>query len=190
MDKLNLQYVTRKDMHSMKNMLGHAFFVTLYGFFKYAPFPFFNYFRFLILRIFWARVSSTYIMDGVTIWFPWRVAIGKCSSLNQGVIVDGTGGVTIGEGVRIAAYCTLNTADHDFADSQKKIVDQGFVVAPIIIEDDVWIGTGTSINKGVTIGKGAVIGSGSVVTKNIPPYSVAVGVPCKVIRSRCDVASV
>ena len=54
---------------------------------------------------------------------------------------------------------------------------------PIVIEDGAHIGIGSIIMPGVTIGKGAVIGAGSVVTKDIPPYCVAVGVPAKVIRS-------
>ena len=78
----------------------------------------------------------------------------------------------------------INTTDHGFDDAEQRIMDQGFVVGEVIIEDDVWIGTGAIINKGVRIGKGSVIGSGSVVTQNIPPYSIAVGVPCRVIKSR------
>jgi len=104
--------------------------------------------------------------------------------LNQGIIIDGFGGVTIGEGVRIAAYCVINTADHDFSDTTRMICDQGFVVAGVVIEDDVWLGTGVIVNKGVTIGRGSVIGAGSVVTNDIPAYSIAVGVPCRVVRSR------
>jgi len=53
-----------------------------------------------------------------------------------------------------------------------------------VVEDDVWIGTGVNINKGVTIGRGAIIGSGFVVTGDIPPYCIAAGVPCQVIRTR------
>ena len=52
---------------------------------------------------------------------------------------------------------------------------------PITIGDYVWIGGGTIINPGVTIGEGTTIGSGSVITKDIPPYVVAVGNPCRVI---------
>jgi len=165
-------------------MILHGVYLSLYGLFKYLPFPFFHYLRFLVLRLFSKSFHASFIMDGVTVWFPWRVAIGKRSSLNQGVSIDGFGGVSIGEGVRIAAYCSLNTADHDFSDPNTYIADQGYVCSPIVIEDDVWIGTGTNVNKGVTIGKGAVIGCGSVVTKDIPPYSIAAGVPCRVIGKR------
>ena len=54
---------------------------------------------------------------------------------------------------------------------------------PIVIEDDCWLGGGVIVLAGVTIGKGSVIGAGSIVTKDIPPYSVAVGNPCKVMRT-------
>ena len=118
------------------------------------------------------------------IWFPWNVEIGENSSLNQGCILDGYGGISIGSGVRIAAYTCINTADHDFQDIDTPVHEQGYILGRVVIEDDVWIGAGAKINKGVHIGKGAIIGSGSVVTKDIPAYSVAAGVPCRVLRMR------
>lgn len=177
-------HVSRDQVRSGKNLLLHGLYVAIYGCVKYVPIPGFNYARYLILRIFGARIASTYVADGVTIWFPWNVTIGRRCSLNQGVNIDGFGGVQIGEGVRIAAYSVINTADHDFSEPNRLICDQGFVVAGVTIEDDVWLGTGVIVNKGVTIGRGSVIGAGSVVTKDIPPYSIAVGVPCRVVRSR------
>ena len=183
-DKVKGTVKPNSDMHSFKNYLLHGIYLTLYGFFKYMSFPLSNLVRYGILRLFSNNIQSKYVGDGVTIWFPWNVKIGKNSSLNQGVLIDGYGGVNIGEGVRIAAYVCINTADHEYANPDVFIKDQGYVVAEINIEDDVWIGTGTKINKGVRIGKGCVIGSGSVITHDIPPYSIAVGVPCHVIRSR------
>ena len=53
-----------------------------------------------------------------------------------------------------------------------------------MIEDDVWLGMGVKVMDGVRIGRGAVVGANAVVTKDIPPYSVAVGVPARVIRKR------
>ena len=53
---------------------------------------------------------------------------------------------------------------------------------PVIIEDDVWIGTRVTILKGVTVGKGAIIGACSVVTKDVPPHSIVVGNPAKVVK--------
>ena len=78
----------------------------------------------------------------------------------------------------------LIAADHVFADPDKPIRLQGMKPGSIIIEDDVWVAGGAHINAGVTIGRGSIIGAGAVVTKDIPPMSVAVGVPAKVIKKR------
>lgn len=67
-------------------------------------------------------------------------------------------------------------------DSKIQVISKG----SIIIEDDVWVGSNVSILSGVTIGRGSVIGAGAVVTKDIPPYSIAAGNPCKVLKKRFD----
>ena len=179
-----LKYVTNEEMKGVKNMFLHGVYLGLYGFVKYLPFPFFHYLRFAVVRIFSRNLRTTSIADGVVIYFPWLVSVGENSTLNQGVIIDGFGGVDIGKGVRIAANTIINTADHNFEDSSKFIYEQGYICAQVTINDDVWIGANSCINKGVTIGKGAVIGAGSVVTRDVPAYSIAVGVPAKVIKKR------
>jgi acetyltransferase-like isoleucine patch superfamily enzyme len=74
--------------------------------------------------------------------------------------------------------------NHVFSDPDQTIMSQGLETKGIVIEDDCWLGTGVRVMDGVTIGKGCVIGAGAVVTKDIPPYSVAVGVPARVISQR------
>ena len=74
--------------------------------------------------------------------------------------------------------------NHIYDDPKISIRLQGIRANGIKIEDDVWLGVGSTVLDGVTIGKGSVIGAGAVVTKNIPPYSVAVGVPANVIKER------
>ena len=176
--------IRKKEMQSSKNMILHGLYLFMYGFFKYWSFPFANYLRVMVLKLFMKQLKSTYISDGVTIWFPKGVSMGKNSSLNQGCNLYGLGGIEIGNNVRIACYTTIYSADHEFANPNEPVTKQGYVAAKIIIEDDVWIGAKVNINKGVTIGKGAVIGGGAVVTKDIPPYAVAVGNPAKVIKYR------
>ena len=63
-------------------------------------------------------------------------------------------------------------------------MEQGYNSAPIIIKDDVWIGTNVTILPGVKISRGSVLGAGSVVTKNVPSFSIFAGVPAKQIGSR------
>jgi len=58
----------------------------------------------------------------------------------------------------------------------------GDKVAPIVIEDDAWIGAGAIILPGITIGRGAVVGAGAVVTRDVPPYTIVVGVPARPIK--------
>ena len=66
------------------------------------------------------------------------------------------------------------------------IMNQGYYDAPIVIEDDVWIGHGVTVMAGVTIGRGSIVGAGAVVTKDIPPYSIAIGVPARIVKKRTD----
>jgi acetyltransferase-like isoleucine patch superfamily enzyme len=74
--------------------------------------------------------------------------------------------------------------EHGFVRGDIPIRHQPPTVGKVVIEDDVWLGMGVKILPGVTIGRGSVIGAGSVVDRSIPSGSVAVGIPCKVIRQR------
>ena len=116
-----------------------------------------------------------------------EVTIGDDSSVQNYTIIvgyPGNGAVRIGSKVRIAAHTMIIATNHVFADSNRPIHGQGLKPEPITIEDDVWIGGNVFITAGVTIGSGSVIGAGSVVTRSIPPRSVAVGAPARVIRRR------
>ena len=86
--------------------------------------------------------------------------------------------VTIGDDVMFGPNVSLFGAGHPLNPTERT---QGFEYAkPITIGNRVWIGGNVSVMPGVTIGEGCVIGAGSVVTKDIPPYTVAVGNPCRV----------
>jgi acetyltransferase-like isoleucine patch superfamily enzyme len=86
--------------------------------------------------------------------------------------------IEIGNGVNISDNVEIQDSDNHIINRQKDKMS-----APIIIEDNVWIGKNVIILKGVTIGKGSIIGAGSVVTRNIPEESIAVGNPARVIKS-------
>lgn len=89
--------------------------------------------------------------------------------------------IIIGDRVQFGPNVNLFTAGHDVSVlSRRKFVEFGH---PIRIGDDCWIGGNVVILPGVTIGEGSTIGAGSVVTKDIPPFSVAVGNPCRVRKT-------
>lgn len=108
------------------------------------------------------------------------VHIGNNSLIGMGNVIIGP--VTIGNNVILAQNIVASGLNHNYQDITKPIHQQGVSVAPIMIEDDCWIGANTVITAGVTIGKHSVVAAGAVVTKNIPPYSVAVGNPSRVIK--------
>jgi acetyltransferase-like isoleucine patch superfamily enzyme len=89
--------------------------------------------------------------------------------------------VVIGDRVQIGTGVSLLTAGHDTSIlSRQKFVEFGH---PIFVEDDCWFGANVVILPGNRIGKGSKIGAGSIVTKDIPPFSVAVGTPCRVKKT-------
>lgn len=113
-----------------------------------------------------------------------RLEIGENSTLNEYCIIHGMGGIKIGNGVRIGCHTVIHSVQHHFERLDIPIWKQGCYGKPIVIEDDVWIGAHCTILGGVKIGAHSVIGAHSLVTRDIPPYSVAYGVPCKVRRTR------
>lgn len=93
--------------------------------------------------------------------------------------------ITIGNHVMMGPEVVIYTRNHAFSRCDIPIMEQGFrEPEPVTIGNDVWIGRRAIILPGVTVGDGCVIGAGAVVTKSVPPYSVAVGVPANVIHQR------
>jgi acetyltransferase-like isoleucine patch superfamily enzyme len=92
------------------------------------------------------------------------------------------GPVTIGNDIRLAQNITLSGLNHNYTDVNLPIHAQGVSTAPIVIEDETWIGANVVVLAGVTIGKHCIIAAGSIVTKDVPPYSVAVGNPARVLK--------
>lgn len=116
-----------------------------------------------------------------------KIKIGDNCSFNSNVIIGASGSsIIIGDNVLIGPNVVLRSADHTHADPSIPISKQGHIGAEITIEDDVWICSNCVITKGVTIGRGSVIAAGAVVTQSIAPYSVAGGVPAKLLKTRKD----
>lgn len=108
------------------------------------------------------------------------VKIGHHSRIGLGNVIIGP--VTIGNHVILAQNIAVSGLNHGYEDVETPIRLQKVTTAPITIEDECWIGANAVITAGVTIGKHSVVAAGAVVTKSIPPYSIAVGNPARVIK--------
>ncbi|GAB1540411.1 hypothetical protein NUACC21_30800 [Scytonema sp. NUACC21] len=112
------------------------------------------------------------------------VEIGRRTYVGPYCTFAGPGHIKIGEDCTIASHTGIYANNHNFADLTKPMNSQGVTSQGIEIEDDCWLGTGVKVLDGVRIGRGSVIGAGAVVTKDIPPYSIAVGVPATIVSQR------
>ncbi len=113
-----------------------------------------------------------------------HIHVGDDVGINDHCYVTSNYGISIGAGTRIAEFVSIRDYDHEFADPNVPIRKQGLRGGPISIGDDCWIGRSVMITGNVKIGRGCVIGANSVVTKDIPEFSVAVGAPARVIKTR------
>lgn len=113
--------------------------------------------------------------------YGYNIEVGKDFFANHNTVILDGAKVTFGDHVFIAPNCGFYTAGHPI-DHERR--NQGLEYAyPIHVGNDVWIGAGVHVMPGVTIGDDVVIGGGSIVVKDIPSHSVAVGNPCKVVRT-------
>ncbi|MEA5574943.1 acyltransferase [Anabaena sp. UHCC 0451] len=112
------------------------------------------------------------------------IHIDEDTFIGANISIAGPGDIRIGKNCMIASHTGIYANNHNFTDPLSPINRQGITRQGIVIGDDCWLGHGVTVLDGVTIGKGSVIGAGAVVSKDIPPYSIAVGIPAKVIKSR------
>ncbi len=136
------------------------------------------------------RALLPHLGEEVTILSPFftdygsRCFIGAHTFFNHNIYLMDGGTITLGAHCFIGPNCGFYTANHPLLPAAR---NQGLEQArPIVLGDHVWLGGGVTVLGGVTIGEGAVIGAGSVVTKDIPPYVLAAGNPCRVLRPLTD----
>jgi maltose O-acetyltransferase len=125
-----------------------------------------------------ARISShNTFFDGRNVEIGDHFSSGKYNYFAGGAI-------RIGNDVSLANYVIIETTGHHFDDLTRPIREQGTYRKSVVIGDNVWIGNRATILGGVTVGDGAVIGASAIVTKDVPPDSVVVDNPARVIRKR------
>jgi acetyltransferase-like isoleucine patch superfamily enzyme len=113
-----------------------------------------------------------------------RITIGARSAIGPFTVIYGGGGVAIGKDCSIAGQSMIASTTHITADVTRTIRSQGNTVAPITIEDDIWMGANCTVLAGAVIGHGTIIGANSLVRGTIPPMVLAAGAPIRVIRPR------
>jgi maltose O-acetyltransferase len=162
-----------------------------YGILRYMPGPtipllgpFFEYIRYQCCkRIFLKCGSKVNIVDGAKFGNGFKIEIGNYSSIGRNCIVPNN--IIIGDYVMMGPNVTIYSVNHEFSDLKKPMVFQGYkIYNPVIIEDDVWIGSNVIVLPGRIIKKGSIIGAGTVLTKDFPEYSIVGGNPGKLIGTR------
>lgn len=112
------------------------------------------------------------------------IQIGHDVVINDRCYITSCYGIRIGAHTQIGESVSIRDYDHEFARTDIPIAEQGLRGGLIEIGEDCWIGRGVMVTGNVKIGRGCVIGANAVVTRDIPDYSIAVGVPARVLRDR------
>lgn len=134
----------------------------------------------LLKELFGSIGENVYVEPNFTCEFGKNIFIGNDCYINFGAVLLDCSRITIGNNVLIGPNVGMYSANHSLDPDERT---QGALIGGrITIGDKVWIAGDVKIMAGVTIGEGAVIGCGSIVTHDIPPYTVAAGNPCRVIR--------
>lgn len=137
------------------------------------------------LRALMSRMVGYRVDDGFRLFppvytdFGKNIKIGKDVFVNSGCCFQDQGGVTLGDSCLVGHNVVFATFDHDKCPSKRG----DMTAAPIVVGKDVWIGAHATILKGVTIGDGAIVAAGAVVTRDVPPNTIAAGVPARVVKT-------
>ena len=132
------------------------------------------------LRWFGAKIASTAnVYSTARVYYPAHLEMGEYSCLAQDVDCYNVDKITIGANSTVSQGAYLCTASHDITDPLNRLV-----TAPIVIEDQAWIGAKAFVGMGVTIGEGAVVGATASVYKDVEPWTVVGGNPANYLKDR------
>ena len=121
--------------------------------------------------------------SSLTISDHGRVRVGEGCFLNLGTMIACENEVTIGDHVMFANGCFVSDSSHRYDDRAMPVTWQGFTSkGPTHIGDNCWFGANCVVTSGVTIGERCVVGANSVVTRDLPPRTIAAGIPAKVLK--------
>lgn len=135
--------------------------------------------RIFLLRLFGARIGRNCRVDGARIWLPWNLELGEWSVIGGSAEIYNLAPIRIGTNTVVSQRAYLCTATHDHSRADFPLYSK-----PITIGDSAWIAAGVFLAPGVRVGEGAVVGAYSVVTKDVPPWMVCAGNPCRPLKAR------
>lgn len=128
--------------------------------------------------------KMAYISDRVTLQCTKNgvITIGERCFINKNTMVVAHGNITIGKNTLVADSVSIFDHDHATSDPSKELSEQGYIIEPIIVGENVWIGSHVVICRGVHIGDRAVVGACAMVNKDLPSMTLSCGVPAKVVK--------
>ena len=136
--------------------------------------------RFTVFRRFGAKIGNDCALYPSACYYaPWNLECGNRVCVAPDAEIYNKAKVVIGSNVVISQGAYICTASHDISSPTMDLV-----LKPITICDNVWIAAKATILPGVTVGEGAVVGACAVVAKDVPPWSVVVGNPARVVKKR------
>lgn len=113
-----------------------------------------------------------------------EITIGEGTRIGLYTVFNGGDSITVGKKTLISGFVYLQTSMHGFKDRNLSVQEQGYDHLPVVLEEDVWLGTHVVILPGVRLEKGVVVGSNAVVTKSVEAYKVVGGIPAKELKER------
>lgn len=116
--------------------------------------------------------------------YAGHVTLGDDCYIGAYAVLNGFGGIEIGKNALIAAHCHIVSGDHGHSDVATPMNAQPIVGKGIVLEDNVWLGSGVKVLDGVRIGEGSIVSAGAVVNRDVAPFSIVGGVPAKLIKMR------
>ena len=138
------------------------------------------WFRHLLVRsLYGLHIGRSNLHRAVFLLSPWHIRIGDNVNIQMNCFLDGRGTITIGNNVDLTPGVRVLTEQHGIDSSEYVTVKK-----PVIIHDNVVVGSWALILPGVTIGEGAVVAAGSVVTRDVEPYTLVAGNPAVKKRNR------
>lgn len=147
----------------------------------YRPTPrSFHAWRRMLLRLFGARIGrGAHPYQSARIWAPWNLEMGDHSCLSEWVDCYCVAKIKIGANATVSQYSFLCSASHDYTDSCMPLI-----CGPITIGDRAWVAADAFIGPGTTIGEGSVVGARSTVLRDVQPWTVVIGNPARVLKTR------